>query len=309
MPNMHFSMEDSTSAPGPVNLFEPLCLGHQNNLSFHWADFHETCVAYKNHIEIDSLSKQEFEKRVTSLKKLLLVPVWMKTANKIIQTTMYDLYDRYLMGSFKVFDQFEPFDRVELSFMSGTGPFKSMAVAECFNRATYQDFVVFGLMNDKLRKREFRLRCKTKLLFEYGANFEKAALMNLEQISCHGFLFSTESAEFMAQMSLTPHFRFLMDTKIMKESKGKTLEEIISLTKLQPFNLFYSSCKTDCFSADSQGINFQSGIDFMQSKKHHFFIPFDKINGGDLKSVKSFMEQTKTLISNLYETGSVLKSA
>lgn len=233
----------------------------------------------------------------------------MKTSNKIIQTTMYDLYDRYLMGSFKVFDQFEPFDRVEVSFMSGTGPFKIMAVAECFNRATYQDFVVFGLINDKLRKREFRLRCKTKLLFEYGAHFEKAALVNLEQISCRGFLFSTESAEFITEMGSTPHFRFLMDTKSMKEVTGKSLEEMKSQMKLQPFNLFYSSSKTDCFSASSEGINFQSGIDFLQSKKSHFFIPFEKFNGGDLKSVKAFMNHAKDLISALYDSEQALKSA
>jgi hypothetical protein len=304
-----FSAVPKNAQGQTFDLFEPLNLGHESNLSFHWADFHETCLAYKGHIESDSLYKDEFDKRVTNLKKLQLIPVWIKTSSKIIQTTMYELYERYLLGSFKTFDQFDPFDRIEISFMSGTGPFKNMAVAECFNRATYQDFVMVGLMKDKLNKRDFRVRCKTRLLFEYGAHFEKAALMNLEQISMRGFLFSTESTDFIHDMKLTPHFRFLMDTKSMVAATGKGLEDLREEMATAPFNLFFSSSKSEAFCADTAGVNFQSGVDFLQSKKYHFFIPFENVQSDDLRKVKAFIESSKKLIGTIYSKDAVLKIA
>ncbi len=42
--------------------------------------------------------REEFKRKEVSLNRLSLIPVWIRTEKKVHQTTMFDLYERYILN-------------------------------------------------------------------------------------------------------------------------------------------------------------------------------------------------------------------
>lgn len=292
-------------------LGEEFSLCDNGNMVFHWADFFETCDAIKSQIETNAQLLDDFKKREAALGRLSLIPVWIRTHAKVHQTTMFDLYEKYILNQSSLLGV-DPFGALDISFISGTGPFKSLAIAECFNNATYKDFVLIYLLKGKLPKRDFRIRLKSKVLFEYGDGFQKAQLVRLEQLTTNGMLLGVDSDFYLKEVSKESQMRILIDTHVLKESADKSLEEVQAYLSQYAFNLLYSSKKEDGLSFELSDASVQSGFDFLKSKKVYLFVSYEKLakkNPEAVASIRSFMEHSKGLIRNHYKKLPTMKSA
>jgi hypothetical protein len=286
------------------SLGEDFVLCENGNIVFHWADYFETCNLVASRLEKDSALFQDFLKCENALKRLNLIPVWIKTQKKIHQTTMYFLYEEFILNQSELPKNLDPHLPLDISFISGTGPFKQLAITDCFNTLTYRDFVIFYLLKDKLPKRDYRIFLKSKILFEYGPNFSQAELISLEQLTTRGMLLSVSSEFYMANISKLDLVRILINFSTLHEGANKSINELRKILSQFTFNLFYTSMKEDCLNCNISDFKVQTAFDFGRSKKVFLFISYDKLaelNPLGIHSILTFVNHTKDLIREYYQ--------
>ncbi len=313
----HLSLADLSSSSFMSNtrlhhtLGEEFRLCENGNIIFHWADFHETCQIVRESLSQDEEMMEDFRKREMALSRLDLIPIWIRTKSKVHQTTMHDLYERFIMDQSQL-KGVDPFGPIDISFISGTGPFRSLAITECFNASTYKDFIMLYLISGKLSIRDFRLRLKSKVLIEYGVDFQKAQLIHLEQLTSSGILLSLDSDFFFKEVSKESHMRILVDTQVLKEASEKNLADMQNYLNQFAFNLMYSSRKEDAVTCSLSDFTVQSGFDFLKSKKVYLFAPYSKLksaNSAGLKNIENFVLHTQNLVRDYYSRRNNRKSA
>lgn len=292
-------------------LGEELLLCENGNMSFHWADFHETCDAIKTQLDSDPGLMEDFRKKEEGIKRLSAIPVWIRTRSKVLQTSVHRLYEQYLLNQ-KHLMGVDPFTPIEISFISATGPFKTMAVTECFNLTTYKEFVLVYLISGKLPKRDFRIRLRAKVLLEYGKDFQQAQLVHLEQLTTRGLLLSMEAPIFKEQMLNLSEMRLLIDTNILKNASGKDIPEMKAYLSQFAFNLLYSSRKEDAISFNFTDLNVQSSFDYLKNHKVYLFLPHSAIglqNQTALHHIQGFIDYTKEMMRTYYKDKNQMRSA
>ncbi len=285
-------------------LGEEFAIGENGVMVFHWADFHETCDSVKEAMEKEPELYEDFQKREQGIGQLSTIPVWIKTREKVHQTSMHELYEKHIFNRTQVLGGVDPFGPIEISFISGTGPFKTMAITECFNKTIYRDFILINLIRGKLPRRDFRVRIKSKVLFEYGEDYAKAQLVNLEQLTTNGLLFSLDAEVFQREMSQTQNLRIILETNALAGALGKNLEDMKTHFSQYTFNLLYSSSKTDSVYCNLTDFSVQSSFDFFKNKKAYLFMPYSKIEcekDRHVKNIKEFMDYTKKLVRDHYK--------
>ena len=266
-------------------------------ITFHWADFSKTCQSLEQQIKTDETLSRDFaltKERVNSLKT---IPIWIKTQHRILQFNLYDLYSSYIQNH--AADRLDPHLPMDISFISGSGPFKTLAISECFNHQLYREMVMVLLLEQKLPRRDFRVRVKAKVLAEYGDNFEHGHLLHLEQMTQHGLLFACDSDFYFKQWPKIKNLRILLNTQMMDEASKMSLEEMRQYFDQFPFNLMYSSKKEDAISSETHQWKTNSGFDFFQQKKVYLFLPFSALGGKHperVQHLKGFIETTKSMV-------------
>lgn len=293
------------------SLGEDFSLCDNGVMIFHWADYHETCDAIKSRMDDSSELREDFRLKDAALKRLSLITVWIRTDKKVHHTTMYDLYERYILNQIRPSLGVDPFGPIEISFISGTGPFRSMAITECFNDSTYKDFVMVSLIKGKIPKRDYRIRLKSKVLMEYGKDFANAGLIGIEQLKMDGLLFSIDSEFFLKNISKESEFRVLIDSECLRKGCGKDLPELREYLSQYAFNLMYSSHKEDLVTCNLKDFSIQSSFDFLKNNKVYLFISYEKLASSNkkIKDIQNFVNHTRSMILDYYKSNHVSKSA
>lgn len=307
-----FSLNFLNESGPSQTLGDDFSLCENGNMVFHWGDFHETCDAVKELLVNDAQMKLDFKRKEAGIKNLSMIPVWVRTNKKVHQISMFDLYEKYILNQVQLSLGVDPFGPADISFISSSGPFRSMAIAECFNKTTYKDFVMVYLIQDKLPKRDYRVRLKSKVLMEYGANFSEAGLIGLEQLTTNGILFSLESDVFMKSLAGQKEFRILIDTAVLGEGCNKDLGDLKKHLSQYTFNLLYTSSRDDAFTCQLEDFDVQSGFDFLKNKKVYLFISYAKLGSKTdpkVRKIQSFVTHTKNLVRDHYHDKSFGKTA
>lgn len=299
-------------SPLTKTLGEEFVLCENGNIIFHWADFHETCDMIKTQLESDSNLMQDFQHREHALGRLGLIPVWVRTENRVHQATMLELYEKFILNQSHLLGGVDPFCPLDISFISGTGPFKSMSIAECFNKSTYRDFILVYLLQGRLPKRDFRIRLRSKILLEYGTGYGQAELVSLEQLTMNGLLISIDSDVYMKKVADQESIRILVNSKMLQEGKDKSLVDLKNHLSQYAFNLLYSSSKDDSIVCRLKDFQIQSSFDFSKSKKVYLFVSYDKLDAShpsSVKNIRDFVAMTKELVKDHYAQRKEQKTA
>jgi hypothetical protein len=285
------------------SLGEEFSLCDNGNMVFHWADFHETCDNVKERLENDPGLMDDFKRREAAIGRLQLIPIWIKTKNKFHQLTMFDLYELYITDNSHLVGELDVTGQIEVSFISPTGPFKEMAITQCFSQITYKDFILVYLLKDKLPRRDYRIRLKSKVLMEFGPNFERAQLINLEQMTMTGLLFSIDSEIYQKELTQVVSVRTFIETQTLKEAIGKNLSSLQSHLSQHAFNLLFSTNKQDAIECSLADLSSRSSFDFLHNKKLFLFMSYDvlaKSSPAQAKAFKDFMTYSRELVRAHY---------
>lgn len=301
-----FSPHLLNESPLAKSLGEEFPLCDNGAMVFHWADFHETCEAIKNQLQ-SGILLNDFKLRESALTRLSQIPVWIRSQSNIQQTTMHSLYENYIFNQ-KALDPFLP---REVSFISSSGPYKAMSISECFNKSTYRDFVLVYLLQERLPRRDFRIRLKSKVLFQYGSQFSETQLVSLEQLGSHGMLFSMESETYLKKFSQEEMVRIMINSQMLKLPDDSNVTDIRRHLAPFSYNLLYSAQSSDAMLCRMEDMSVQSSFDFSLNKKVFLFLPYGKIIDGQntgIKTIQRFVESSRELVRNQYQKN-LLKSA
>ena len=307
-----FSNSFLSESPLTKTLGEEFVLSENGNMIFHWADFFETCDYIKSQLEADQTLMRDFENREAALAKLSEIPFWVRTENKVHQTTMHEVYEKFILNQSHLLGGIDPFCPLEISFISSTGPFKQLSIAECFNKTTYRDFILVYLLQGKLPRRDYRIRLKSKILMEHGPSFGKAEVVALEQLTMNGLLLSMDADEYKKKISGEESVRILLDVGTLVGGKGRSLPDLKAYLSKYSFNLMYSSNKDDAFTIKLSDFSVQSSFDFSKNKRVFLFVSYKNLvssQDGSVDAIKEFVSHTKELVREFYINKDQKKSA
>jgi hypothetical protein len=230
-------------------LTDRIHLGQTESVTFHWADFSEACGLWQSRLNRELPLRADYDQRVREIEKLRSLPVWVRKEKKVTQTNLYELYDGFIREKSWCGQGLLPHTLQEVSFVSPSGPFKSLPVTDCFNLATYQDFVFILLLQNKLPWRTFRLRVRSRLLAEYGFGLSDAGMVSLEQVSSEGLLLRVNSEMFFAGMNSHGRVRFLFNSRPLQAAlQASSFERGIDSWGTNPF---FTHDKHQSFELDS----------------------------------------------------------
>lgn len=258
-------------------LNEIVILNEHGPISFHWTDFQESCRFYQDRITHDPILCKEFESKVNDLNKLRLMPVWIRSHGETLHTNLFELYRDFIVEFLWKADS-HPHAPYDISFISPSGPFKKLAITDCFNLHTYQDFILVFLLQGKLPQREFRLRTRSRLLVEFGDHYAEAGMVDLEQITSGGLLLRCQSKQFFK--GIRPHrkLRLLVKTSELDEvSKAYDWQSFKAGIAEWSANPFYTQNKQEAFNLDSNDFQIASRFDFSQTNDIYLYLKFDAL--------------------------------
>ena len=180
-----------------------------------------------------------------------------------------------------------------------------MPVTNCFNLQTYRDFVMVFLLQDKLPRRDFRLRVKSKLLAEYGANLRDASLIELEQISAGGILLRVNGGDFYGKMLPHQQVRLLFKTNFLATiCKTRGASEFRNEMSGWNNNPFYTHDKTEAFTFDCKAIQSMSRFDGDATSECFLRISFEvmaKSNPAQAQRLQNFVKVAQQSILEMLE--------
>lgn len=295
--------------PAPVeSLMDDFVLCNSSNMVFHWADYVHTCEKVKNEIFCNGQLMNNFHLKEKAIDRLNFIPIWIKAKNQIIQTNMHQLYEKFILSGTHFYGSLDPFLPIEISFISSSGPFKLVSIAECFNKSTYKDFVMVYLLQDKLPKRDFRIRLKSKILMEYGKSFSNVQLVSLEQMALNGLLLSLDSDFYFRRVQKNNTVRVLIHLDMLYEAQDLNLSELKKCLNRYTFNLMYSSLKEHALEINVKDMSLSFSFDYALTKRIFLFVPYDKMTSPyfkDINVIKSFVMNTQKIICQHFEVSKI----
>jgi hypothetical protein len=274
------SSEAWNEIPGLLSergLNETILLNKQGPISFSWTDFEEACRFYQEKISLDPIMRKQYETKICDLEKLRLMPIWIRGLGETIHTSLFDLYQDFILErSWKV-DSHQPVS-YNISFISPSGPYKKLAITDCFNVQTYHDFILIFLLQSKLPQRDFRLRTNSRLLIEFGKNYNEAGIVDLEQVTSGGILLRCQAKQFF--LGIRPHgkLNLLIKTSDLEEvSKAHDWQSFKTSIAKWGANPFYTQNKQESFNLDCTQLQTSSRFDFSQTNDIYLYLKFETL--------------------------------
>lgn len=260
---------------------ETIVLNPAAAVSFHWTDFQDTCQLYQRRVASSPKLREELLMKQAELERLRLIPLWIKRKSGTTHTSLYDLYEQFILETLPL-DDANPHVPYDISFVSPSGPFKKLSMSECFNLQTYQNFISVYLLKDKLPARDFRLRVKSRLLVEYGRNLQDVAMVDLEQITTDGLLLRCPSNLFFNGLRAHDQFRLLITTagldRLAKKPSWSEFTEFVAGWDVNPF---YGQSKLEAFDLNCADLRMHSRFDFTQTRDVYLYLKFSTVKASN----------------------------
>jgi hypothetical protein len=73
------------------NLLDMFYLTQNGSLSFHWANWRESCLYQQKLLETEFEQRRRFKDLTSNIEKLKNNTIWLRSPLKTVRTTLYDL--------------------------------------------------------------------------------------------------------------------------------------------------------------------------------------------------------------------------
>ncbi len=268
----------SLVSSGPVlsSLSELVVLNPIGPVAIHWTDYNEACDHYRERLKTDRAFLKSFEEMKSTLLELRHTPVWLRRGGALVHSNLHDLYVSFVREQAHGDAPFDPHEPLDISFVSPSGPFRRMAITECFNVDTYQSFVLVALLRGELPERDFRVRLRTKLLLEHGPQLADVAAIELEQLSSSGLLLKMPNGLYLKHLRSSEKMRLLLnaDALVLKQRDWQHFRELTGGWGQHPL---FTQQKSHGILLSPESLVISARFDFAATRELYVFLPFDAI--------------------------------
>lgn len=167
-----------------------------NELTFHWANWDQTCLAQRKHYK-NFNNNFHLLRLNQALQELKAKPVWLCNKIKVMKSDLYSLYESYLDSRLRL-TWFERKDEILFSFDGEQGPYYTLTSMKWLDNETYSQFVMRKILLEHYTLRSFRLNANIPVVFkmdndvkEYG---DKVVIHQLSEV---GFIFKIKDKNFI----------------------------------------------------------------------------------------------------------------
>jgi hypothetical protein len=280
---------------GSKDLSEHLKL--TSELSFHWANWDQTCLAQRQHYK-NFNNNFYLIKLHQTLQDLKTRPVWLCNKIKVIKSDLFSLYESYLDSRLRL-TWFERKNEILFSFGSEHGPFYTLTSMKWLDSELYSQFVMRKILLEHYTLRSFRLNATIPLVFKVDNEVnEYADKVQIHQLSEVGFIFKIKDKNFLNKISNSnfiemkiPIGHYQKIEKLSVEDAFKQLDEPQSVLSSEVLS----------FKLESRILNFYGNMNNAKRSADEGFCIFARYedlipNGHEIELKKIFaplVEKTK----------------
>jgi len=205
-------------------------------LSFHWANWSESCQFQKNYLFDNAKSCERYFDLNQAVDSYKQVPVWMKNRQKTIQSNLFDLYQCYSDSRIRS-TWFDREEEILVSTTQESGPYITLSSMRWMDKSIYSQFVYRKILTQHMPLRGFRLSSKIPVQVSFDASPLKTATFNIHQISEHGLLFYIRGHHFFNLMEQSEKLSFNINLRPFLEVSHAGVQETLHRLEQQDFYL------------------------------------------------------------------------
>lgn len=266
-------------------------------LSFHWANWDQTCLAQRRHYK-NFNNNFHLLKLNQSLQELKATPVWLCNKVKVIRTDLYSLYESYLDSRLRL-TWFERKEEILFSYESEQGPYYTLTSMRWMNKDIYAQFVMRKILLEHYTLRSFRLNSKIPVHFKMdndATTYENK--VEIHQLSEMGFIFKITDKNFLNKIKHSTMLELIIPISPYRKIEMLSLEDAFKKIDQHEISMEKDSL---VFKLESRILNFYGNLNNAKRSSEEEFYVFaryeDLLPSGhdtEMKSVFSpFVERTK----------------
>lgn len=203
-------------------------------ISFHWANWAESCRFQKDYLFDNARSCERYFDFNQELDALKDIPVWMKSREKTIQSSLYDLYQCYSDSRIRS-TWFERESEILISLTQEAGPYITLSSMRWMDKGIYAKFVHKKLLTQPMPMRGFRLSAQIPVEVRFESFPLKTAQFFIHQISEHGLLLHIKGQHLLNLIEQSEHTYLTVNLKPFLEVSNATVNETLERLERQDF--------------------------------------------------------------------------
>jgi hypothetical protein len=275
-------------------------------LSFHWANWDQTCLAQRRHYK-NFNNNFHLLKMNQALQELKSKPVWLCNKVKVIKSDLFSLYESYLDSRLRL-TWFERKEEILFSYDGEQGPYYTLTSMKWLDKDIYSQFVMRKILLEHYTLRSFRLNARIPIQFKMDNDVQNYKnKVEVHQLSEMGFIFKINDKNFINKIKNSTFLEMTIPVNPYSKISSMTLDDVFKKIDRHEISMEKDSM---LFKLESRILNFYGNLNNAKRSSDEEFYIFaryeDLIPSGhetELKKVFApLIERTKNLfISDLNE--------
>lgn len=268
-------------------------------LSFHWSNWFKTCQLQQqlkeNLYNIDQSQENsekerpnKFSRLNSELEDLKRWRVWIKGRRKVVESSIYDIYQAYLDPRFR-YQWFDATADIQISIHHETGPYISLSSMRWMDKSIYASFVRQKILEDKVMLRSFRLSMKIPVHVYFNDTKLRETYMTLYQASSQGVLIKVHDRPDLLQLLRSKKININIPLVPFIKGQKRTVSQALDIfssvseSELKDSSLIAMTLSSDILSRYGNMANLQAS----DGKSYCFFAHYNDFEvAGNYRELK-----------------------
>lgn len=271
-------------------------------LSFHWANWDQTCLAQRSHYK-NFNNNFHLVRMNQVLNELKTKPVWLCNKSKVITTDLFSLYESYLDSRLRL-TWFERKEEILFSYESEQGPYYTLTSMKWLDKDIYSQFVMRKILLEHYTLRSFRLNATIPVAFKMDNDINiYNDKVEIHQLSEMGFIFKISDKNFLNKIKNSKMLELNIPIAPYKKIGMMNMEDAFKKIDQHEMSLEKDSM---LFKLESRILSFYGNLNNAKRSADEDFYIFARYEdllpvGHDTELVSIFaplVEKTKALFTN-----------
>jgi len=229
-----------SSKNGPSSFTQEMSLLNNGKLSFHWANWKDSCMFQRSEVSKNKVARERLFQLEQTINRFKKIPVWMSVREKIVENTMYDLYQAYLDPRIRA-NWFNREEEILISMTINSGSYLALSSMRWFDKETYRAFVYHKILTQRMCLRQFRLGVEIPVIAEFDESGISCSPMTITQISNAGVLLHLDGRQNFIRLINSKYIKLRFDQESWTQFSAQFPAEWCLITSSQDQGKFINS--------------------------------------------------------------------
>jgi len=260
-----------------ASLVKDFALTKNGNLSFHWANWKDSCQYQKEYLHRDISNEVKLIQLNDELGELKKTEIWLKNKRGCMKMSLYDVYEGYLDNRLRM-TWFER-DGILMSFENEAGPYISLANMKWFNKKIYAAFMFRKLLTQPIPFRGFRVGLNVPVKCCFDNSPLNTAEFNIHQATEYGIIMKVDGKNNLSKIKNSNTLQLEIDLTPFIRSKGFNYKAMLAEFEKYDFNSSTEANKKMITLPSDIMTKFNNDRNALSGGEAHFyfFVPYSEL--------------------------------